>query len=629
MKESVNFLDILTNEQILRTVPSGLFLVNTEQRITYWNPEAERITGFSSSDVLGKHCSFLEGIPCGRSCGIFDGNLPKPLTGQICTISTKMGQRIILSKNVDYLRDDRGMIIGGIESFIDITERIEIEKNLDLRARNLEQAIKERTSALEEEHLWLHNLLDSMTDFAYICSPDFRIEFMNRAMRETYGNLVGEICYQSLYGLDTTCPRCPLQSVLKGQTVKEERFHGDSNRTFEIIHSPLKTSEGDVRKLAVFRDFTERREAENQVIAAKARLEHLLHSSPAVIYTSELSGEFGCTFIGRNVEDQLGYPAKDFLASPEFWVSRIHPDDKQAVLNSLQDAMSRGYGAHEYRCRHKNGSFRWMRNEFRLIRDSQGKPAEILGFWIDITEGKEVEEKLREANRQLGAFVSMVSHDLRSPLTPIIGYAEFLKRNYRDRLDDRALHALEDIESQGRKMLSTMEDLLVLARVGRLEPLSEPVNTGAVLTNVLGELNYEIIRDRIQFRIENLPPLYIPSTFLFQIFSNLVGNAIRYAGGPGASIDIIGKQVGDRAILSVRDFGPGIIPEERDRIFETFYRGQAGRKIPGSGVGLATVRKIVQLYGGRVWVEETPGGGSTFLVELPMGRPGGNPDQNA
>jgi signal transduction histidine kinase len=109
---------------------------------------------------------------------------------------------------------------------------------------------------------------------------------------------------------------------------------------------------------------------------------------------------------------------------------------------------------------------------------------------------------------------------------------------------------------------------------------------------------------------------HIPYTPLLQIFSNLVGNARRYAGTAGAPIEVGAQRHGQRVLFYVRDHGPGIPENERGRIFETFYRGATTRSIPGSGVGLATVRKIARTYGGRAWVEETAGGGSTFWVEM-------------
>lgn len=481
------FLDILSLEQVLRTIPSGLFLVDRDQRIVYWNAEAERITGYPSAEVIGRHCSFLAGIPCGRSCGLYNDAVVKPVIGVPCSIRTRDGRRIILAKNVDYLRDNDGRIVGGVESFIDITRQKRLEKRLRRHAMELEQAVQRRTAELEAERSRLLTVLDAMNDLAYITSADYRVEFMNRAMIEVFGTHKGNHCYE-VYGGQTACPWCPLPQVLIKETVREERLVEINSRTYEIIHTPLTDADGQVHKLSVFRDITERKEAE---------------------------------------------------------------------------------------------------------------------------------KRLHAANQELDAFVYTVSHDLRTPLTPIMGFAEFLKEEYGDRLDARGIDLLEEIEKQGEKMLALLEDLLALARVGRIEAPAKAVDVTAVVQQVIDDLSETINRDGIVVTLNELPPLKVPETLLAQLFSNLIGNALRYAGGAGTRIEIGGGPSDGRILYYVRDHGPGIPPEERSLIFDLFYRGSTAKKTIGTGIGLATVRKIVRLYDGRIRVEETPGGGSTFVVEFP------------
>lgn len=478
-------LSRISLETVLATVPSGLFVVDREQRIRYWNAEAERITGFSSAEAVGQHCSFLAGIPCGKGCGLFDPDLPKPVIGVSCSVLHKDGKRIFLAKNVDYLRDDQGQIVGGIESFVDITRRKRLEHRLRRHSRDLEQAVQRRTAELDQERSRLATVLDSMKDFAYLVGEDFRIRFINRAMSEVFGQVSGEPCYRVFHQREDPCPWCPMDRVLAGEVVLEERGFETNRRHYEIIHSPLVTAEGKLEKLAVHRDITERKMAE---------------------------------------------------------------------------------------------------------------------------------QKLREANRELDAFVYTVSHDLRSPLTPIIGFADFLREEYRDRLDAQGLELLSEIENQGQKMLALMEDLLTLSRVGRIEPPAKPVATGDLVRQIVAAKLQELDQPHLAVTVGELPPLAIPATLLEDLFGNLIHNAICYGGG---GFEIAGTTAGDLVQILVRDHGPGIPANERQRIFDAFYRGSTTRQTPGTGIGLATVRKIARLYGGRAWVEETPGGGATFLLEFP------------
>jgi signal transduction histidine kinase len=240
--------------------------------------------------------------------------------------------------------------------------------------------------------------------------------------------------------------------------------------------------------------------------------------------------------------------------------------------------------------------------------------ARALREWHHITQRRLAEKKLMETNRELEAFVYTISHDLRSPLTPILSYAEFLREEYGPLLDSRAVDALAEIERQGYRMITFLEDLLDLARAGHLERPDRPVNTARVIRDVMRELDYQGKGATVGVR-EPLPFVHMPKTLLGQLFRNLIGNAVSHAGG--AEIEVGGERRQDGLIsFFVRDRGPGIPPEERDRIFDLFYRGTHSGGRPGTGIGLAMVRKITSSYGGRAWVEETPGGGSTFRIEF-------------
>jgi signal transduction histidine kinase len=226
------------------------------------------------------------------------------------------------------------------------------------------------------------------------------------------------------------------------------------------------------------------------------------------------------------------------------------------------------------------------------------------------------EEELREKNRELDAFAYTVSHDLRSPLTPIIGYADFLRETCCDRLDEQELDCLAEISTSGGKMVALMEDLLTLAKVGQIERPAKPVDVNHVVQGVVEELGSRISDAGLTMKMESLPTLQVTKTLLSQIFDNLIGNAVRYAGREGGPIEIGGKRSGKMVSFFVRDHGPGIPFEERSSIFEVFFRGTSGKMVQGTGVGLAIVQKIARLYGGRAWVEETHGGGCTFWVEM-------------
>ncbi len=226
------------------------------------------------------------------------------------------------------------------------------------------------------------------------------------------------------------------------------------------------------------------------------------------------------------------------------------------------------------------------------------------------------QEKLAAANRELEAFVSTVSHDLRTPLTVIGGYAEHLRMKDEKVLDSDSLKYLEVIQQQGDKMTDLLEDLLTLARIGFVERPEEAVDTNQIVLDVMGTLSGPLLEKGVTVEYENLPKLYMPESLLVSIFNNLISNALRYACEQHKIINIGGVQEGDKVRIYVRDHGPGIPQEERERVFEMFYRGQDKKLVKGTGIGLAAVKKIAQLYGGCSWVEETLKGGCTFWVEI-------------
>jgi PAS domain S-box-containing protein len=144
----------------------------------------------------------------------------------------------------------------------------------------------------------------------------------------------------------------------------------------------------------------ERKQTEEALSVAKARLEHLLINNPVVIYSSKPSGDFGATFISENIIKQMGYEPHEFIDDPEFWSKNIHPEDAPRVFKELSGFFDLGYHSYEYRFKHKNGNYRWMHDEMRLVRDNEGNPVEIVGYWADITARKQVEEALKDSEEQ-------------------------------------------------------------------------------------------------------------------------------------------------------------------------------------------------------------------------------------
>lgn len=260
-----------------------------------------------------------------------------------------------------------------------------------------------------------------------------------------------------------------------------------------------------------------------------------------------------------------------------------------------------------------------LRSPYALLFRDMHQAKEALD--LELVQRRKTEAELRAANRELDAFVRTVSHDLRSPLTPIIGLPELMLDQMQDQLDDRTKKSLHDIRDQGLRMARILEDLLTFARAGRLIDGVALAKIDDVVQNVLEDLGSRIIAGDCRVELHDFPDVVFPRTALFQIFSNLINNAIKYAGKEGGPIEIGGELEEEAVVLFVRDHGPGIPEELMDKIFDVFYRGSVSQEEPGSGIGLATVLKIAKCMHGEAWVEGTSGGGSTFRVRLQKPEP--------
>jgi signal transduction histidine kinase len=226
------------------------------------------------------------------------------------------------------------------------------------------------------------------------------------------------------------------------------------------------------------------------------------------------------------------------------------------------------------------------------------------------------EKELKGRNRELDLFVENVAHSLRSSLNTIVGATWFLYDKYRTILEGKDADLLSVIERDSRRLMAMIDDLLSLVRLKGGDIPREALDVEGIVREVLQKLDSEIDGGVSDVVIGTLPDAYLSRSLLTVALDNLIRNAIRYGRKEGASVEIYGRKEDRRISLFVRDHGAGVPEEERERIFEVLYRGAGFRHLPGSGIGLALVRKIALLYKGEVRVEETPGGGATFCLEL-------------
>jgi signal transduction histidine kinase len=353
------------------------------------------------------------------------------------------------------------------------------------------------------------------------------------------------------------------------------------------------------------------------------------------------------TFLSTTAAQVLGGP--DVL--PRQWGEHVYPDDRDRVLEALRAHVNeRGADLHlEYRTLGHASETLWLRDLVRVEVDAVGR-AVLRGLVVDITERKRAEQALRrseqkyseafhrerEATQRLRAldemkntFLEAVSHDLRTPLTGILGSALTLEQAGLDIPRDDALDLLRRIAANARKLERLLGDLLDLDRLQRgiVAPQRRPTDVRALVRNVVAEL--EIAGDReIEVEAEE-QEASLDAAKVERIVENLIANAVRHTP-EGSRIWVRASREGSSTLLVVEDEGDGVRDELKTAIFEPFRQAPGPARVsPGVGVGLSLVARFAELHGGRAWVEDRPGGGSSFRVLLPGDRASAAADRYA
>lgn len=226
-------------------------------------------------------------------------------------------------------------------------------------------------------------------------------------------------------------------------------------------------------------------------------------------------------------------------------------------------------------------------------------------------------QELERSNRDLEQFAYVASHDLQEPLRAVGGYVKLLQRRFPDELDSKALEYIAGAADGALRMERLITDLLAFARVGTHLSNIALTDLNALLAHALDNLRVSIRSNDAAVSYDQLPALRVDATRIVQLLQNLIGNALKFRSEQRPKIHIGATQQSGRWVFSVRDNGIGIDPQYFDRIFQIFQRLHTRKEYPGTGIGLAICKKIVERHGGDIWLESKPGHGSTFFFSLP------------
>ncbi|MFO7985964.1 MAG: ATP-binding protein, partial [Desulfatiglandaceae bacterium] len=251
--------------------------------------------------------------------------------------------------------------------------------------------------------------------------------------------------------------------------------------------------------------------------------------------------------------------------------------------------------------------------------EEEEEEEELILVIEDITERVRLREELRKKNKELENFVYIVSHDLKSPIVSIQGFSSMLLDEYREKLGEEGGRYLERIRANASRMEVLISDLLALSRVGRVVGAFKDVSSLDIVTRVCNSLKSRIEEKRVEvFITDDLPVIHCDANRIYQVFENLVVNAIKFTGDTEKpKIEIGYEERGESHYFYVRDNGIGIDPEYHGKIFEIFYKRNEIDDPEGTGFGLVIVKRIVNNHGGKVWVESEKRKGATFYFTLP------------
>jgi PAS domain S-box-containing protein len=367
----------------------------------------------------------------------------------------------------------------------------------------------------------------------------------------------------------------------------------------------------------------DRKQAETQLRQREEFLRSIYNGVEQAVFVVEVTAEGNFRYLDFNqVSERYAGVTNQYIQgkTPEAaFGTKLGSLLRQRYVRCLQAATSITY---EEKLDFEAQSI-WTLTTLSPLHDEQGRIYRLVGTATDISDRKHKEtellhqkQELARSNDELQQFAYVASHDLQEPLRMITSYLELLARRYQGQLDARADQFIAYAVDGAKRMQTLIHDLLSYSRVGTLNQPRVLVDCGVMLTRVLTNLQVVIAESQAVITYDPLPQVNADPTQLAQVFQNLISNAIKFCGEDVPQIHIGCERTLNQWLFSVRDHGIGIEPEYIDRIFLIFQRLHTRLEYPGTGIGLAICKKIVERHGGQIWVESEPGQGSTFYFSL-------------
>jgi PAS domain S-box-containing protein len=601
-------------------IPAGVFIADATGRLVQVNEYAKRIwAGMLPADSWQEYAEWKGYWPdTGRQLTAGEWATARALTtgeavlGDIVDIERFDGSRGTILNCAAPVTDADGTVVGAITINLDISAQRQTEALLREREQTLQSIFRAAPVGIG---IASHRVIGSANE--HLCrmtgyTPD---ELIGQDARMLY---LSDEAY-ALAGDEKSA-----QTLENGIGAVETQWGRKDGRVIDVLlsSSPMDPSTPFENVVFVALDITDLHEKEAALRESEANMA-LAQSTAHLgnwawdLATNLLScSDEHCRLYGLAPGD---YPIETFI-------DLVHEDDRQPVLDALAAALDGGT-PYDVACRvvRPDGTERILHGEGAALRDRDGRVTGMFGIAQDITEQKKAEEALREyaenlrrSNDDLERYAYVSSHDLQEPLRAIVSFSQLLERRYKGQLGQDADEYIAFIVEGGSRMQTLIQDLLAYSRVNTKRQELRPTDTEEVLAAVERNLDLQLREAGAVLTHDPLPSVLADPLQLEQVLMNLVSNAIKFHR-PDEPLRIhVGAQKTDGFWeLSVKDNGIGIEPEYFDRIFVIFQRLHTREIYPGTGIGLAIVKRIIDRHGGKVRVESMPGEGTTFFFTVP------------
>ncbi|MGH1363525.1 MAG: PAS domain S-box protein [Calditrichia bacterium] len=516
----------------------------------------------------------------------------------------------------------------------------------------LKSRVVEKNAELKQSELFWHTVFESVSEVIMVVNEKAEILLVNKAADGYDSNaLLNSSIYEHVEKENADIIRESLEKTF--QTRQPTRYAINTKNpqgkklSYSCSVNPILTNEKVEKVVIIASDVTERARAAEKLSFQEHLYRTLIETIPHIVWLADKAGKV--TFLNSAWYKLTNRDKRASLGIG--WKDHIHPNDIEEFMNKREQASREGksyYG--ECRFLTSNGEYRIYDYAGTPVLNPEGNITNWVGMYVDVTEKKhaeaqifklneELEDRVKErtsqleaSNRELEAFSYSVSHDLRAPLRHMNGFMEALRERIEETLDEDSTRFMKLVMDAGNRMGKLIDDLLAFSRMGRTEFSRQMVNLEQLVSEVRNELIPEIAGRYIVWHVHPLPNVVGDRAMLKQVIVNLLSNAVKYSGGREEAVIEVGElqqdeyrtddQKEDEAIIFVKDNGAGFDMAYVDKLFGLFQRLHRDDEFEGTGVGLASSKRIILRHGGRIWAEGAVNQGTTFYFSLPNKKEG-------